>query len=48
VIHPIYLSEVKSAAESKEPLGPLKVKETTLTDQSFRLISDDSCPMIRA
>lgn len=48
VIHDMYLFEVKSPAESKEPWDLLKLKSTIPADRAFRPISEGHCPLIHA
>jgi branched-chain amino acid transport system substrate-binding protein len=45
-IHPAYLFEVKSPAESKYPGDDYKLRATIPADEAFRPMKDDHCPMI--
>jgi branched-chain amino acid transport system substrate-binding protein len=45
-IHPVYLFEVKSPAESKYPGDDYKLRATIPADEAFRPMKDDSCPML--
>jgi branched-chain amino acid transport system substrate-binding protein len=48
VIHPIYLFEAKTPADSKNPWDLLTLKATIPIDQAFRPINEGGCPMIHA
>ena len=45
-IHPAYLFEVKSPAESKYPGDDYKLRATIPADQAFRPMKDDNCPLV--
>jgi branched-chain amino acid transport system substrate-binding protein len=45
-IHPAYVFEVKSPAESKYPGDDYKLQATIPADQAFRPLKDGNCPMI--
>jgi len=45
-IHPAYLFEVKSPAESKYPGDDYKLRTTIPADEAFRPMKDDNCPML--
>jgi branched-chain amino acid transport system substrate-binding protein len=45
-IHPAYLFEVKSPAESKYPGDDYKLRATIPADEAFRPMKDDNCPML--
>jgi len=45
-IHPVYLFEVKSPAESKYPGDDYKLRATIPADEAFRPMKDDNCPML--
>ncbi len=45
-IHPAYLFEVKSPAESKYPGDYYKLRATVPADQAFRPLKDDNCPLV--
>ena len=47
-IHPAYLFEVKTPAESRAPWDYYKLLQTTLTEQAFRPLSAGNCPLIRS
>ena len=46
-IHPSYLMQVKTPAESKGPLDVLKVLATTAVDDAFRPMSEGGCSLVR-
>ena len=45
-IHPTYLFEVKTPAESKEPWDYYKLRATIPADQAFRPIDQGECPLV--
>ena len=45
-IHPAYLFEVKSPAESKYPGDDYKLRATIPADEAFRPMKDDNCPLL--
>ncbi|MGB6749253.1 MAG: ABC transporter substrate-binding protein [Xanthobacteraceae bacterium] len=45
-IHPAYLFQVKSPAESKYPCDDYILKATIPADEAFRPIKDDHCPLV--
>jgi len=45
-IHPAYLFEVKTPAESKYPGDDYILKATIPADEAFRPMKDDNCPMV--
>jgi branched-chain amino acid transport system substrate-binding protein len=45
-IHPAYVFDVKSPAESKYPGDDYKLRVTIPADEAFRPLKDDNCPMI--
>lgn len=47
-IHPAYLFQVKAPAESKYPGDNYILKSTIPTDEAFRPISEDHCPLVNA
>ncbi len=47
-IHPAYLFQVKSPAESKYPGDDYILKATIPADQAFRPMSEDNCPLVNA
>jgi branched-chain amino acid transport system substrate-binding protein len=47
-IHPAYLFEVKSPAESKYPGDDYILKTTIPADEAFRPMSQDNCPLVNA
>ncbi len=46
-IHPSYLLQAKSPAESKQPWDGLKLVTTTPADQAFRPLNEGGCPLIK-
>ncbi len=46
-IHPAYLFEVKSPAESKYPWDYYKLVQTIPADQAFRPLKDGGCPLVK-
>jgi len=46
-IHPAYLVEVKSPAESKGPYDYYKIRATIPADQAFRPMDQGDCPMVK-
>jgi branched-chain amino acid transport system substrate-binding protein len=47
-IHPAYLFQVKSPAESKYPGDDYMLKATISAEEAFRPISQDNCPLVNA
>ncbi|HEX3576625.1 MAG TPA: ABC transporter substrate-binding protein [Rhodopila sp.] len=47
-LHPVYLYEVKSPAESKYAWDYYKLLATTSAEQGFRPLQDGGCPLIHA
>jgi len=47
-LHPSYLFEVKSPAESKEPWDYYKLVATTSAEEAFRPLSEGGCPLVRS
>jgi len=47
-IHPAYLLQAKSPAESKGPWDCLKLLQSIPTDEAFRPLAEGHCPMIKA
>ena len=45
-IHPAYLFEVKSPAESQYPGDDYKLRATIPADEAFRPMKDDNCPLL--
>jgi branched-chain amino acid transport system substrate-binding protein len=45
-IHPMYLVEVKTPAESKGPWDYFKVRATIPADEAFRPLSEGGCPLV--
>jgi branched-chain amino acid transport system substrate-binding protein len=45
-IHPAYLFEVKTPAESQYPGDDYKLRATVPADQAFRPMKDDNCPLV--
>jgi branched-chain amino acid transport system substrate-binding protein len=46
-LHPTYLFQAKTPAESRGPWDYLKLLATTPADQAFRPITDGGCPFVR-
>ena len=46
-IHPAYLFEVKSPAESKYPGDFYKLRATIPADEAFRPLKDGNCPLVK-
>ena len=46
-IHPVYLFEVKTPAESKYAWDYYKVKATIPGDEAFRPLADSKCPLVK-
>ena len=46
-LHPAYLVEVKSPAESKAPWDYHKIRATIPADQAFRPMSEGGCPLVK-
>jgi branched-chain amino acid transport system substrate-binding protein len=46
-LHPAYLFEVKSPAESKGPWDYYKLVGTTPADQAFRPLAESACPLVK-
>jgi branched-chain amino acid transport system substrate-binding protein len=46
-MHPSYLFQVKTPAESKGDLDLLKLVATTPAEQAFRPLSEGGCPLVR-
>ena len=47
-LHPAYLMEAKSPAESTGPYDVLKLIATVPADQAFRPLSEGGCPLVKA
>ena len=47
-LHPAYLLEVKTPAESTGPYDVFKVIATIPADQAFRPLSEGNCPLVKA
>jgi branched-chain amino acid transport system substrate-binding protein len=47
-IHPAYLLQAKTPAESKAPWDCLKLLQTTPTNEAFRPLSEGKCPLVPA
>ncbi len=48
VLHNMYLFEVKSPAESKEPWDYLKLRRTIPAAEAFRPLNESGCPLVRS
>ena len=46
-IHPAYLFEVKSPAESRGPWDFYKLRATVPAEEAFRPVADGGCPLVR-
>ena len=46
-IHPMYLFEVKSPAESKGPWDYYKTRATIPAEEAFRPLADGGCPLVK-
>jgi len=46
-IHPAYLVQVKTPAESKAPWDYYKIVTTVPADQAFRPLADGDCPLVK-
>jgi len=47
-IHPGYLFEVKTPAESRNPWDLYKVAATTPGEEAFRPLAEGGCPLVRS
>lgn len=47
-LHPVYLFEVKTPAESKQPWDVAKVVATTPMDEAFRPLSEGGCSLVKS
>lgn len=48
VIHDMYLFQVKSPSESKEPWDYYTLRRTVPAEQAFRPLNEGGCPMVRS
>jgi branched-chain amino acid transport system substrate-binding protein len=48
VIHNMYLFQVKSPSESKEPWDYYTLRRTVPADQAFRPLNEGGCPLVRS
>ncbi len=46
-LHPVFLFEVKSPAESRGPFDYYKVAATTPGEEAFRPLAEGGCPLVR-
>jgi len=46
-LHPAYLVQVKTPAESKYPWDYYKIVSTIPADQAFRPLADGGCPLVK-
>jgi branched-chain amino acid transport system substrate-binding protein len=46
-IHPVYLFEVKTPAESQYPWDYYKLIATIPTDEAFRPLAESECPLVK-
>jgi branched-chain amino acid transport system substrate-binding protein len=47
-IHPVFLFEVKSPAESRAPFDYYKVAATTPAEEAFRPVAEGGCSLVRS
>ena len=47
-MHPAYLFEVKTPAESRGVFDYYKLLQTTPADEAFRPMNEGGCPLVRA
>ena len=47
MVHDMYLYQVKSPEESKEPWDYYKLVETIPADQAFQPLSESRCPLVK-
>ncbi|MFM8613804.1 MAG: hypothetical protein ACKOC9_03620, partial [Alphaproteobacteria bacterium] len=47
-LHPAYLFEVKTPAESRGPWDYYKLLQTTPGDEAFRPTAEGNCPIVRS
>jgi branched-chain amino acid transport system substrate-binding protein len=47
MIHDMFLMQVKTPAESKEPWDYLKLVTTVPGDEAFRTVADSKCPLLK-
>jgi branched-chain amino acid transport system substrate-binding protein len=47
-LHPAYLFEVKTPAESHDPWDLYKLVATTPADEAFRPLNEGGCPLVRS
>ncbi|MCA3273895.1 MAG: ABC transporter substrate-binding protein [Roseomonas sp.] len=47
-LHPAYLFEVKTPAESRGPWDYYKLLQTTPDDEAFRPLAEGNCPLVRS
>lgn len=47
-LHPVYLFQAKTPAESKQPWDLAKVVSTTPLDKAWRPLADGGCPLVRS
>ncbi len=45
-LHPAYLFEVKSPADSKQPCDYYTLRATTPLEDAFRVMKDGGCPLV--
>lgn len=46
-IHPLYLLQVKTPAESKSDWDVFKIVGTISADKAFRPLSEGGCPLVK-
>jgi branched-chain amino acid transport system substrate-binding protein len=47
MVHNMYLAQVKTPVESKEPWDQFKILATVAGDKAFRSMSEGGCPLVR-
>ena len=47
-LHPVYLFEVKTPAESRGPWDYYKLLQTTPAEEAFRPMAEGNCPLVRS
>jgi branched-chain amino acid transport system substrate-binding protein len=47
-IHPMYLFQVKTPAESKGPWDYYKLRATIPENEAFRPLSESECPLVKS
>ena len=47
-LHPVYLFQAKTPAESKQPWDVAKVITTTPAEEAWRPLNEGGCPLVKA